>query len=124
MKIKLVLTLIISCLVSMAFSQSAKLTKKAHLDAEKIMPKVIEWRHDIHEHPELSNLEFKTAAKVAQHLKDLGLESRGRSSQNGRRRYFSRRPARASDCLEGRYGWPSCDRKGGTPMGLKGDLHI
>ena len=48
MKIKLVITLIISCLVSMAFSQSAKLTKKAHLDAEKIMPKVIEWRHDIH----------------------------------------------------------------------------
>jgi|TARA_B110000438_G_scaffold303514_1_gene365344 amidohydrolase len=74
MKIKLVITLIISCLVSMAFSQSAKLTKKAHLDAEKIIPKVIEWRHDIHEHPELSNLEFKTAAKVAQHLKDLGLE--------------------------------------------------
>ena len=74
MKIKLVITLIISCLVSMAFSQSAKLTKKAHHDAEKIMPKVIEWRHDIHEHPELSNLEFKTAAKVAQHLKDLGLE--------------------------------------------------
>ena len=39
MKIKLVLTLIISCLLSMAFSQSEKLTKKAHLNAEKIMPR-------------------------------------------------------------------------------------
>lgn len=73
MKIKVILSLIISCLLSVAFSQSAKLTKKAHLEAEKIMPKVIEWRHDIHEHPELSNLEFKTAAKVAQHLRSLGI---------------------------------------------------
>ncbi|SHJ91510.1 amidohydrolase [Pseudozobellia thermophila] len=36
--------------------------------------KVIEWRRQIHQNPELSNREFKTAAKVAQHLKSLGME--------------------------------------------------
>lgn len=52
----------------------AKLKEKAYALAEKIEPKVIEWRHDIHQNPELSNREFKTAEKVAAHLKRLGIE--------------------------------------------------
>ena len=36
--------------------------------------KVIQWRHEIHQNPELSNREFKTAEKVATHLKALGME--------------------------------------------------
>ena len=32
------------------------------------MKKVIEWRHDIHQFPELSNREFRTAKKVEDHL--------------------------------------------------------
>ena len=39
-----------------------------------IEPKVIEWRRDIHQNPELSNREFRTAAKVAEHLRSLGLD--------------------------------------------------
>lgn len=39
-----------------------------------IEPKLIEWRRDFHENPELSNREFKTAEKIATHLKSLGLE--------------------------------------------------
>lgn len=39
-----------------------------------IEPKVIEWRRDIHQNPELGNREFRTAAKVADHLKALGLD--------------------------------------------------
>ncbi|RKS53606.1 amidohydrolase [Gillisia mitskevichiae] len=39
-----------------------------------IESQVIEWRRDFHEHPELSNREFKTAEKIAKHLKSLGLE--------------------------------------------------
>ncbi len=39
-----------------------------------IEPKVIAWRRDIHQNPELSNREFKTAAKVAEHLRNLGLD--------------------------------------------------
>ncbi|MEN8667453.1 MAG: amidohydrolase, partial [Flavobacteriaceae bacterium] len=39
-----------------------------------IEEQVIAWRHDIHQNPELSNREFKTAAKIAAHLKSLGIE--------------------------------------------------
>ncbi|HEX7811156.1 MAG TPA: amidohydrolase, partial [Burkholderiales bacterium] len=42
--------------------------------ADQLEPKVIEWRHDIHQNPELGNREFRTAEKVAAHLKSLGLE--------------------------------------------------
>src|SRR5690606_30228406 len=38
--------------------------------------KVIAWRRDIHEHPELSNREVRTAKLVAEHLKKLGLQVR------------------------------------------------
>lgn len=42
--------------------------------ADRIEPKVIEWRRHFHQFPELSNREFKTAEKIAEHLKSLGLE--------------------------------------------------
>ncbi len=42
--------------------------------AKSLQPKVLAWRRDIHEHPELGNRETRTAAKVAAHLKALGLE--------------------------------------------------
>jgi amidohydrolase len=37
-------------------------------------PKVIAWRHDFHENPELSNREFRTAGIVAEHLRRLGFD--------------------------------------------------
>ncbi len=50
----------------------------AELDrrAAAAMPKVIAWRRDIHQHPELSNRETRTAKVVADHLTALGLEVR------------------------------------------------
>jgi len=36
--------------------------------------RVVEWRRDLHQHPELSNREVRTAAKVAEHLRALGIE--------------------------------------------------
>ncbi len=42
--------------------------------ADKIEEKVIQWRRHIHQNPELSNREFKTAEMVAKHLKSLGIE--------------------------------------------------
>ncbi|HET8816001.1 MAG TPA: amidohydrolase [Pseudidiomarina sp.] len=36
--------------------------------------KVIEWRRDFHQHPELSNREFRTAEKITEHLQSLGLD--------------------------------------------------
>lgn len=41
---------------------------------KNIEDKVIEWRRDFHQNPELSNREFKTAEKIAAHLKSLGLK--------------------------------------------------
>ena len=43
-------------------------------DILEIENKLIEWRRDFHQNPELSNREFKTAAKIAQHLKSIGLQ--------------------------------------------------
>lgn len=42
------------------------------IDAE-LEAKVIEWRHEIHQNPELSNREFNTAKKIAKHLESLGI---------------------------------------------------
>ena len=42
--------------------------------ADQAEKSVIEWRHDIHQHPELSNREVRTAAKVEAHLKKLGFD--------------------------------------------------
>ncbi len=42
--------------------------------AKAILPKVIEWRRNIHQNPELGNREFKTMELIAAHLKQLGLE--------------------------------------------------
>ena len=42
--------------------------------AKEVEPKVINWRHHVHEHPELSNREYKTAEYIAAHLKSLGIE--------------------------------------------------
>src|SRR5687768_2190352 len=39
-----------------------------------IEPKVVAWRRDIHQHPELGNREVRTAKLVADHLRSLGIE--------------------------------------------------
>jgi amidohydrolase len=41
--------------------------------ATALQPKLVEIRRDLHQHPELSNREFRTATIVAEHLKGLGL---------------------------------------------------
>jgi amidohydrolase len=51
-----------------------KLQSKLDQQAKDLEQKVIEWRRYFHEHPELSNREVNTAAKVAEHLKSLGIE--------------------------------------------------
>ncbi|HEY5822988.1 MAG TPA: amidohydrolase [Cyclobacteriaceae bacterium] len=43
---------------------------------DAIEKKVIQWRQDIHQHPELGNHEFRTAALIADHLRSLGMEVR------------------------------------------------
>ena len=62
-------------LFCIANAQSA-LKPQADRFANTVEPQVIAWRRDFHQHPELSNREFRTAEKVAAHLKALGLEVR------------------------------------------------
>lgn len=56
--------------------QDALAALKAKTDqlALQLEPKFIEWRHHFHQNPELSNREFKTAEKVAAHLRSLNLD--------------------------------------------------
>ncbi|MFL6618278.1 MAG: amidohydrolase [Povalibacter sp.] len=42
--------------------------------AKSLQPKIISWRRDIHEHPELSNREVRTSQLVAKQLTSLGLQ--------------------------------------------------
>ncbi len=57
----------------------------ARLDAlaEALEPKVIAWRRDLHQHPELGNREVRTAGLVAEHLKALGYEVRTGVARTG-----------------------------------------
>ncbi|NMM46961.1 amidohydrolase [Marinigracilibium pacificum] len=69
------ITLSIILLCSFSFICSAqKLNDKAIKKAEELEQRVIELRRHFHENPELSNREFNTAEKIAEHLKSLGLE--------------------------------------------------
>lgn len=52
----------------------AELARTIESRLPAVMPKVVTWRRDIHEHPELSGQETRTAALVAAHLRQLGLE--------------------------------------------------
>ncbi|MDV3310705.1 MAG: amidohydrolase [Cyclobacteriaceae bacterium] len=54
---------------------SQALQSKIDKMASEVEPKVIEWRRHFHQYPELSNREFKTAEKVAEHLRALGIET-------------------------------------------------
>lgn len=57
-----------------SFAQSDALKTRVSESADKIETKVIAWRRDFHEHPELGNHEVRTAEIVAKHLKSLGIE--------------------------------------------------
>jgi amidohydrolase len=51
--------------------------------ATEVMPKVIAWRRDFHQHPELGNREIRTSKIVAEHLRALGLEVRTKVARTG-----------------------------------------
>ena len=47
----------------MSFYGSSDLRTNLEKDLDNLMSKVIDWRHDIHQYPELGNREFRTAKK-------------------------------------------------------------
>jgi amidohydrolase len=77
MKLKaglLALTAISSCQAIAPQTGSAQTGSRMEALISDIEPDVINWRRDIHQNPELSNREFRTAGLVADHLRLLGLE--------------------------------------------------
>jgi len=74
MMMKKILTLLFTGLALNTFAQSDALKQKVAAKADAIEKKIIEWRRDFHEHPELGNQEFRTAEIIAKHLKSLGIE--------------------------------------------------
>ena len=57
-----------------AQAPSTPLEQQIREGASAIEDRLIEWRRDIHQHPELGEQETRTAALVAEHLEKLGLE--------------------------------------------------
>jgi amidohydrolase len=57
-----------------ASAQNTTLKAKIAQKAASLESKVITWRRDFHQNPELGNREFKTAEKIAAHLRSLGIE--------------------------------------------------
>ncbi len=54
---------------------------RAAVDA--LEPKVIAWRRDLHQNPELGNREFRTSKIVADHLRSLGIEVKEKVAHTG-----------------------------------------
>lgn len=54
--------------------QASPLEQQAYTRAAAVEQKLIQWRRDIHQHPELGDQETRTAKLVADHLRKLGLE--------------------------------------------------
>jgi amidohydrolase len=67
--------IVLSCFMVLS-SAAQKTTIEMQIEAavSKIEPKCITWRRDLHEHPELSNREFRTSKIIADHLRSLGIE--------------------------------------------------
>ena len=78
-------SLVVALSMPVALSAQSQSPVHAELDriATEINAKVVGWRRDIHQNPELSYQETRTAALVAAHLKALGLEVQTGVGGNG-----------------------------------------
>ncbi|HEU5304291.1 MAG TPA: amidohydrolase [Gemmatimonadales bacterium] len=75
--------LAIVILVTAAGLQAQSRDVDVRAATERILPKLIEVRHDLHRNPELGNRETRTAALVARELRRLGLEVRTGIAKTG-----------------------------------------
>lgn len=69
------LTILLISFTSAAASDNpaGALLAEADQKAAAMETRVIGWRRDLHQHPELSNREFRTARLVTEHLRSLGI---------------------------------------------------
>jgi metal-dependent amidase/aminoacylase/carboxypeptidase family protein len=76
MPIRVRFTLLAALACASTLARPADLAVRAEQRAQALQEKVIAWRRDIHQHSELSNREVRTAKRVADHLRALGIEVR------------------------------------------------
>ncbi len=69
-------TLLIALILFLKIASAQKNNYQAliNANADKIELKVIDWRHDFHQNPELGNRETRTSLIIANHLRSLGIE--------------------------------------------------
>lgn len=79
----LLLTLLASPLSASAQDTTPAQRPEVTAAAQELRQQVIDWRRDFHTHPELSNREERTSAKVAEHLRALGLEPKTGIAHHG-----------------------------------------
>lgn len=77
----LIVFLVISTFVLPVFTQNT--STEINQEAERVLPQVIKWRRHLHQFPELSNREFKTAEFVEKELRRIGLEVRTKIAKTG-----------------------------------------
>lgn len=83
---RLVLACALAASIAPAFAQSGTApTQRPEVTAaaDRVREQVVAWRRDFHQNPELSNREERTAAKVAEHLRKLGLKPRTGIAKHG-----------------------------------------
>jgi len=66
-----------------AQSATSTLEQQIRKESAAIEEHLIEWRRDIHQHPELGEQETRTAALVAEHLRSLGMEVKTEVGRTG-----------------------------------------
>ncbi|RPD85331.1 M20 family metallopeptidase [Luteimonas sp. 100069] len=72
---RLAVALLCACATLPALSRAQEAQRpEVASAASALQARVVDWRRDFHQHPELGNRETRTAARVAEHLRSLGLE--------------------------------------------------
>jgi amidohydrolase len=80
---KLLLSTLFIAFINTISAQNAALKVKVAQKATALESKVVTWRRDFHQNPELGNREFKTAEKIANHLRLLGIEVQTNVAKTG-----------------------------------------
>lgn len=82
MRHRLLTSALLLALPTLAAAQAAP-RPEVQAAAAPLQAKVVQWRRDFHQHPELSNREERTAATVAAQLRKLGLKPRTGIAHHG-----------------------------------------
>ena len=83
MKTIFVVTSLVALSAGSLHAQGGNLQDEFDRRAAQVQAKVVAWRRDLHQHPELGNQEVRTAKIVADHLRSLGIDVRTNVATTG-----------------------------------------